>query len=259
MDLKAGVGVDLGVGGGASGAETLGCPADLRGIDLGEVAGGLGGEGESGAGCREREICDVSALGLDDGEEGFVSLAGAEDCVREGCAGFRCGGVACEVEHPAGEKVGEGDEVGGEWVAVLREDIDALFDLKGVADEASDGLIVIGDEGDCVAAGGVAGVDHEAGEGEGLCGVSHEGTGAGFDVEDEGVEGFGELLAHDAGSDEVGVLDGGGMVTERVEDTVCGDEVGSLSDEGGAAGFEDFCEAREGELGVEAGDGFKLV
>ena len=52
----------------------------------------------------------------------------------------------------------------------------------------------------------------------------HEGAGAGFDVEDEGVEVFGEFLAHDAGGDEVGGLDGAGVVAQGVEDAVGGDE-----------------------------------
>ena len=49
------------------------------------------------------------------------------------------------------------------------------------------------------------------------------------------------------------------MVAEGVEDAVGGDEARGLADEGGAALTEDFGEAREGELGVEAGDGFELV
>ena len=87
----------------------------------------------------------------------------------------------------------------------------------------------------------------------------HEGATAGLDVEDEGVEVFGELLAHDAGGDEVGGLDGAGVVAEGVEDAVGGDEGGGLADERGPALAEDFGEALEGDLGVEAGDGFELV
>ena len=46
-------------------------------------------------------------------EPGFVGGAGFEDFVGELCAGFGGGGMAGEVEHPAGEDVGEVDEVGG--------------------------------------------------------------------------------------------------------------------------------------------------
>ena len=49
------------------------------------------------------------------------------------------------------------------------------------------------------------------------------------------------------------------MVAESVEDAVGGDEGRGLADEGCAAGFEGVEELREGELGVEAGDGFELV
>ena len=48
----------------------------------------------------------------------------------------------------------------------------------------------------------------------------HEGTGAGLDVEDEGVEVFGEFFAHDAGADEEGGFDGAGVIAQGVEDAV---------------------------------------
>ena len=101
--------------------------------------------------------------------------------------------------------------------------------------------------------------DHEVGEEAGVFVGAHEGSGAGFDVEDESVEALGELFGHDAGGDEVGGFHGGGVVAEGVEDAVGGDEGGGLADEGGAALAEDLFEAGEGELGVEAGDGFELV
>ena len=87
----------------------------------------------------------------------------------------------------------------------------------------------------------------------------HEGAAADFDVEDEGVEVFGEFFAHDAGGDEEGGFDGAGVVAEGVEDAVGGDEVRGLADEGCAAFFEGEEELVEGELSVEAGDGFELV
>ena len=118
------------------------------------------------------------------------------------------------------------------------------------------GCVHGGEEGDGAGAGEGAGLDHEVGEVLGVVVVAHEGAAAGFYVEDEGVEVFGELFAHDAGGDEVGGLDGAGVVAEGVEDAVGGDEGGGLADEGGSALLEDFGESGEGELGVEAGDGF---
>ncbi len=49
------------------------------------------------------------------------------------------------------------------------------------------------------------------------------------------------------------------MVAEGIEDAVGGDEARGLSDEGDAALFEGEEDLVEGELGVEAGDGFELV
>ncbi len=102
-------------------------------------------------------------------------------------------------------------------------------------------------------------LDHEFGEELRFFVGGHEGAAADFDVEDEGVEAFGELLAHDAGGDEEGRFDGAGVVAERIEDAVGGDDGGGLADEGGSALFEGVEELGEVELGVEAGDGFELV
>ncbi len=144
-------------------------------------------------------------------------------------------------------------------MAAALEDVDALHDFEPVAGEAADGLAVAGDEGDGAGAGGFAGLDHEAGEEAGVVGVLHEGAGAGFDVEDEGVEALGELFAHDAGGDQVGAFDCRGVVAEGVENAVGGHEPGCLADERGSALAENLLEAGEGELGIEAGDGFELV
>ena len=198
-------------------------------------------------------------MSVDDFEEGFEGCAGGEDFVGERCAVFGSVGVAGEVEHPAGEDVGEFDEVGGHGVTVLLHDVDALPDFDPVAGEAAEGLVHAGEEGDGAGAGGFAGLHHELGEEFGFFVGGHEGAGADFDVEDEGVEALGEFLAHDAGGDEEGGFDGAGVVAEGVEDAVGGDDFRGLADEGGAAFFQGVDELREGELGVEAGDGFELV
>ena len=209
-----------------------------------------GGVGEDGG---------VAALGFDHAEPGFVGCSGGEDVVGELGSGFGGGGLAAEVEHPAGEDGGEGDEVGGEGVERAFEDVDALPDFEPVAGEAAEGLVHGGEEGDGAGAGGFAGLDHEVGEEAGVFVGLHEGSAAGFDVEDEAVEVFGEFLAHDAGGDEVGGLDGAGVVAEGVEDAVGGDEGGGLAGHGEVAVGEDAGEVLDGELGVEAGDGFELV
>ena len=116
-------------------------------------------------------------------------------------------------------------------------DVDALPDLDPVAGEAAEGLVHGGEEGDGAGAGGFAGLHHEFGEEFGFFVGGHEGAGADFDVEDEGVEVFGEFFAHDAGGDEVWGFDGAGVVAEGVEDAVGGDELRGLADECGAAFF----------------------
>ena len=239
MHLDAGVGADGVAGFGAACSEALDGPAYLFAVHGGEVAGGWGGEGAGGGGFVVGggvfEDGDVAALGCDDLEPGFVGGAAAEDFVGELCSCFGGVGVAGEVEHPAGEDVGEVDEVGGHGVAVLLHDVDALPDLDPVAGEAAEGLVHGGEEGDGAGAGGFAGLDHEFGEEFGFFVGGHEGAGADLDVEDEGVEVFGEFLAHDAGGDEEGRFDGAGVVAEGVEDAVGGDDRGGLADEGGAA------------------------
>ena len=72
--------------------------------------------------------------------------------------------MAGEVKHPAGEDVGELDEVGGHGVSVLLHDVDALPDLDPVSGEAAEGLVHAGEESGGAGAGGFAGADHEFGE-----------------------------------------------------------------------------------------------
>ena len=137
-------------------------------------------------------------------EEVFVGGAVGEELVGEEGAGFGGWGFAAEVEHVAGEDGRELDEVGGHGVADAFEDVDALPDFDPVAGEAAEGLVHGGEEGNGAGAGELSGFDHEAGEELGVVVFGHEGAGAGFYVEHEGVEACGELLAHDAGGDEVG-------------------------------------------------------
>ena len=101
----------------------------------------------------------------------------------------------------------------GERVAAVLHDVDALLHLQPISSETPDGLGVVGEEGDGASAGAAVPVfDHEAGEDTRVLVRLHEGAGAGFDVENESIEALGELLGHDAGSDEVGGFDRGGVV-----------------------------------------------
>ncbi len=116
VDFDAGVGVDRASGDEAACAEALYCPAGGDGVDGGEEARRLGVHGGGGADLVEAggvvEDGGVSALGLDHAQPGLVSGATDEELVGYDCACFGRGCVAGEVEHPAGEQVGELDEVG---------------------------------------------------------------------------------------------------------------------------------------------------
>ena len=163
------------------------------------------------------------------------------------------------MKHPACQGDGKLDQVGREGVRAVLEDVDALPDLEPVTGEATEGLLHCGEEGNGAGSGGLAGLDHEFGEVPGIFIGLHESSGAGFDVEDQAVKVFGELLAHDAGGDEEGALDGAGVVAQPVENAISGDEGGGLAGHSDVAFGEDAGEVGDGELGVEAGDGFKLV
>ena len=211
-------------------SEALDGPAYLLAVHGGEVAGLWGGESRGRGGFVEGggvfEDGGVAALGLEILSQACRRAPLREDFVGELGSCFGSVGVAGEVEHPAGEDVGEVDEVGGHGVTRALHDVDALPDFDPVAGEAAEGLVHGGEERDGAGAGGFAGVDHELGEEFGFFVGGHEGAGADFDVEHEGVEILGELLAHDAGGDEEGGLDGAGVVAEGVEDAVGGDDFG---------------------------------
>ena len=100
---------------------------------------------------------------------------------------------------------------------------------------------------------------HELSEVFGFFVGGHEGAGAYFNIEDEGIEVFGELLAHDTGGDEERRFYCASVIAESVENAVGGDDAWGLADESCSALFESVEELSEIELGVEAGDGFELV
>ncbi len=128
-----------------------------------------------------------------------------------------------------------------------------------MAGEPAEGLAHVGDQRDALFAHALGGVDHDFGERDRIFILAHESAGAGFHVEDQRVDAFGELFAHDGGADEADVLDGGGGVAQGVDFLVGGSDLGGLPDEGHAAFAKDALEIGESERGVEAGDGFELV
>ena len=188
--------------------------------EIGDGGGGAGGaaEGFEGGG--------VAVLGggkgLEFGPGGAVAEAGGVDGARGGGNG---GG---EVEDERFEVVG----------AAALEAVDGFADFEGVACGVADGFghgVEEGAHGDSAEG---ADVGEGLGEGFGLGAGAHEGAAAEFDVEDEAVEAFGELFAHNASGDEWNARDGAGDIAEGVEFAVGGAELGGLSGHEDADGVD---------------------
>ena len=147
----------------------------------------------------------------------------------------------------------------GEVGREVLEEFEALLHLDPVAGETAERLVHGGEQGDGAGAGQLAGLDHQAGEQLRVGILRHEGAGAGLDVEHQRVQAGRELLAHDAGGDQVGRFDGAGMVAQRIKNAVGRNQGRRLAGHGEAALPHDGEELRQRELGAEAGDGFELV
>lgn len=198
MHFDAGVGTDGVAWFRSTGPQALDRPAYLFAVHGGEIAILCGGDGAGGGGFVmvggvgvAFEDGEVSSLSLDDFEEGLEGRAAAENFIGERGAISGSLGVASEIEHPAGENVGELNEIRGEGMAVLLHDVDALPDLDPIAGEAAEGFVHAGEKCDGACAGGFAGLHHELGEEFGFFVGGHEGAGTDFDIENKGVEAFG--------------------------------------------------------------------
>jgi len=160
------------------------------------------------------------------------------------------------VQHPSSELEAEFEQIGRTAPA---QDVDALDYFERVADHVAQRLIHVGDQGDHALAHALAGFDHEFGEEGRVLFALHESAGAGFHVEHERVDAFGELLAHDGGADQIRAFDRAGDVAQRIELAVSGRDFGGLSDHGAAASGEHTAEIGDGKIHIEAGNCFELV
>jgi hypothetical protein len=113
------------------------------------------------------------------------------------------------------------------------QQFDGLDQLDPVAGGAAQGLAHVGEQGHGAGSGGFGGGHHQGGEILGVFLLAEECAGAGFYVEDQGVEAGGELsCSEDGGADEAGAFDGAGAVAQCIEDAVGGDQRGGLADDG---------------------------
>ena len=96
-------------------------------------------------------------------------------------------------------------------------------------------LAHVGEQSHGAGSGCFGGGHHQAGKVFGLLHFAEKCAGAGFYVEDKGVEAGGQLLAQDGRADQPWVFYSGGAIAQGIENAVCGNQGGSLADDGGAA------------------------
>src|SRR2546425_8272795 len=188
--------------------------------------------------------------------EFFPGFAAFDERVREG-AGFVKGLHAlAKVEHPSGELDGERAKI---FRAATAEHFDAFDNLQGVAGDAAERLIHIGYKSNDLFAEAAAGIDHQLGEAHGIFLTLDEGARTKLHVENQRVNAFGQLLAHDRGADEGMILDGGRNIAQGVNFLVGGGDFRRLADQTHATFAENATEVGEREIDAEAGDGLEVV
>ena len=188
--------------------------------------------------------------------EFFLGLAGDDHLFGKLAAFFEGLGAFAEKKHPCGKFDAQFAEFRS---AAAAENIDALGDFVGVAGHAAKWLVHIGNERDDFFAHALAGFDHDFSEANGIFFAFHEGTRAGFDVEDESVDAFRKFLAHDRSADETDIFDRGSNIAERVDFFVGRGDFRGLADEAHAAFAQNTDEFFERKIYVEAGDGFEFI
>src|SRR2546425_3741876 len=188
--------------------------------------------------------------------EFFPGLAAFDERVREG-AGFVEGLHAlAKVEHPGGKFDAERAKI---FRAAATEHFDAFGNLQGVAGDAAERLIHVRYESNDLLAEAAAGIDHQLGEAYGVFLTLDEGARTELYVENQRVNAFGQLLAHDRGADEGMILDGGRNIAQGVNFLVRGSDLRRLADQAHAAFAENATEVGQREIDVEAGDGLELI
>jgi len=244
----------------AAAAEGSESGAQLFAICGGEEAGGETCDVGFGLRLREklRVVNDtlVAALQANALLEFFPGLARGDHGFGEEAAILDGFGAVAEKKHPGGEFHAQLDEIGG---AAAVENLDTLGDFIRMASHAAERLVHVGDKRDDFLFHALAGFDHEFSEKNGIFFTLHEGAGTGFDVKHEGVDAFGELFAHDGGTDEADIFDSGSGIAESVDFFVSGSDFGGLTDEAHPTFAKHAIKLIDGKIDVETGDGFELI
>lgn len=198
----------------------------------------------------------VAALKANALLELFFGLTGGNHGFGEEAPLVERFGALAEKKHPRGKFNAQFAQISR---AAAAENFNALDDFSGMAGHPAERLVHIGDESDDFFAHALAGLDHDFGETDGIFFALHEGAGARFDVENESVNTFGKFFTHDGRADESDIFDGGGGVAEGVDFFVGWRDFGGLADKAHAAFTENTAKFFEGEIHVEAWNGFEFI
>src|SRR5699024_8926339 len=147
-------------------------------------------------------------------------------------------------------------QVGG---AAALQHLHALHHFQAVADVVAQRGIHIGDHGGHFAAVVDADGHHQPGKLDAFLHRFHESTGAGGDVQQDGVRTGGQLFGHDAGGDQGDAADGGGDIPQRVHLFVGDGDVLTLADDRDAGAVYLGEKVLLAQGGAGAGDALHLV
>src|ERR1700722_202111 len=186
----------------AAAAEGSESGAELFAIRCGDKACGRAANIAVGSGLGEKlRVVDdalVAALQANTFFEFFFGLAGDNHFFGQKASVVDGFGMVAKKKHPSRKLDAQLDEIGG---APAIQNFDAFDNFIRVPSGAAKRLVHIGDESDNLFSHPLAGLDHKFGKADGIFFALHERAGTSLDVEDERIDAFGQLFAHDRGAD----------------------------------------------------------